>query len=412
MESKELNKTGTTSRNYFPALDGLRLMASVNIVMLHLGSSSALGYLSDCKWLMPIINAPAFAAGIFYVLAGFLFASKFSDPDRRIPVIPFMFSRIAKLYRLHFFMTLLMFAVLVFKFSGYAHLPGFGEAPFLAELSDCASKGLSKMVHPWRSLLLHLSLTWSVVPDLGMKLNEPSWSLTSFLLCYAITPWFSRVLFRQSNKMLWILFGVLFIPGIIWAVVFGATGNLWFDGYGAKYRFFHIFAPVRIFEYLFGMVLFRLYNEGFFDKLKRDYIGGVAQAILLAAIYGSLFLMSPGANPGWNYFAHHSVPIMLYGLFLISLLSGKGFLARFFTVGIVRKVGKASFYPYLIHLPIITIAWGMCNLNKPSNTIKLMIFIYAVSTLYNEFKSWRRKKMRGRRQAPTDDRGYSGKRKG
>ena len=105
-----------------------------------------------------------------------------------------MFARIAKLYRLHFFMTLLMFVVLVFKFSGYTHLPGPGE------IVDCASAGLAKMVHPWRSLLLHLSLTWSIVPDLGMKLNEPSWSLTSFFMCYAITPWFSRWLFRRGVR--------------------------------------------------------------------------------------------------------------------------------------------------------------------------------------------------------------------
>ena len=125
---------------YFPAIDGLRLLASINIVMLHLGSSNALAYMADYKWLMPIVSAPAFAAGIFYVFAGFLFASKFSDPDRRIPVIPFMFARIAKLYRLHFFMTLLMFVVLVFKFSGYTHLPAFGE------LGDCASKGLTALI--------------------------------------------------------------------------------------------------------------------------------------------------------------------------------------------------------------------------------------------------------------------------
>ena len=111
------------SANYFPAIDGLRLLASLNIVMLHLGSSNALTYMADCKWVMPIISAPAFAAGIFYVLAGFLFASKYSDPDRRIPVIPFMFGRIAKLYRLHFFMTLLMFVLVMFKMSGYTHLP-------------------------------------------------------------------------------------------------------------------------------------------------------------------------------------------------------------------------------------------------------------------------------------------------
>ena len=86
-----------SKRPYFPAIDGLRLLASINIVMLHLGSSNALQYMADCKWLMPIVSAPAFAAGIFYVFAGFLFASKFSDPERSIPVVPFMFARIAKL---------------------------------------------------------------------------------------------------------------------------------------------------------------------------------------------------------------------------------------------------------------------------------------------------------------------------
>ena len=379
--------------NYFPAIDGLRLLASLNIVLLHLGSSNALTYLADYKWLMPIISAPAFAAGIFYVFAGFLFASKFSDPERRIPVVPFMFSRIAKLYRLHFFMTLLMFVVLVFKFSGYTHLPAFGE------ILDCASKGLSAMVNPWRSLLMHLTLTWSIAPDFGMKLNEPSWSLTSFFVCYAITPWFSRWLFRQNRRTLWALFGAVFIPGIVWAFIFGFTDNLWFSGYEAKYRFFHMFAPVRIFEYMFGMVLFRLYNEGAFGFLKKDYASGVAQALLLAALYGSLFLMSPKLNPGFNYFFHHSLPVFLYGLFVLSLLSGKGFMARFFCISLVRKIGRASFYPYLIHLPVITIAWGICNLNCPKNTILLLLFIYTVSTLYMEFKVWKRKRAKAKAEA-------------
>ncbi|MCF0221212.1 MAG: acyltransferase [Fibrobacter sp.] len=389
-EQRQNNEQSATApkrlRDYFPALDGLRLLASINIVMLHLGSSNALGYMAAYSWLTPVVNAPAFAAGMFYVLAGFLFASKFSDPERHVPVVPFMFGRIAKLYRLHFFMTLLMFVVLVYKFSGYTHLPGFSE------IGDCFSAGLAKMVHPWRSLLLHLTLTWSFVPDLGMKLNEPSWSLTSFFLCYAITPWFSRWLFRQNRRTLWVLSGTLFIPGILWAVFFGLSGDLWFDGYGAKYRFFHIFAPVRVFEYLFGMVLYRLYKEGVFDFLKRDYLSGVAQALVLGLIYASLFLLRPDANPGWNYFCHHSLPILLYGMFLLSLLSGKGFMARIFCVGIVRKVGKASFYPYLIHLPLISIAWGMCNLNTPANTLKFMLFVYTISTLYNELKTWRKKK--------------------
>jgi peptidoglycan/LPS O-acetylase OafA/YrhL len=57
--------TGAKKPDYFPAIDGLRLLASINIVMLHLGSSNALAYMANNTWLMPVFTAPAFAAGIF-----------------------------------------------------------------------------------------------------------------------------------------------------------------------------------------------------------------------------------------------------------------------------------------------------------------------------------------------------------
>lgn len=380
----------TRPSSYFSAIDGLRLLASINIVLLHLSSSNALEYTKGWGAISSIINAPAFAAGLFFVLAGFLFGSKFSDPDRRVPVIPFVFSRIVKLYRLHFLMTILMFAVMVFKLSGAPELPTSWEA-----LSSCASAGLANMVHPFRSLILHLTLLWSFVPDLGMKLNEPSWALSAFFVCYVITPAFSRWLFKQSQKTLWILFGVVFIPGIIWGILFGLSGELWFADYGAKYRFFHMFAPVRVCEYLFGMVLFRLYQNGAFSALKAKWANGFSQVLLLGILYISLLFLGT-SSAAWNYIGHHSLPILIYGLLVITLTSGKGFLAQFFCIKPIRAIGRASFYPYLIHLPLISIAWGICNLNTPKNTILFLVFIYAVSTFYMEWKLLlkRRKKMK------------------
>jgi peptidoglycan/LPS O-acetylase OafA/YrhL len=119
-----------------------------------------------------------------------------------------------------------MFGVLVFKSS---------TIPFAWNaIPEITSNGLSNMTHPFRSLFLHLSLTWSIVPDLGMKLNEPSWALTSFFLCYAITPFAAKFLFNLSSKKLWILFGVVFVPGIIWGLIYGFSGDLWFADFGTK----------------------------------------------------------------------------------------------------------------------------------------------------------------------------------
>lgn len=355
---------------YFPAIDGLRLLASLNIVMLHLASSSALGYMSHLSHVFPIVTAPAFAAGLFFILAGFLFASKFSDPDRRLPVIPFMFSRISKLYRCHFAMTVLMFAVLYVKLGGF-----------------------DGMFHPVRSLLMHLSLTWTFFPELGMKLNEPSWSLTAFFICYAITPFCARKLAGiERKRTLFLLCGLVFLPGILWGILFEHAGSLGklpllgdFSNFDVRYRYFHVFPFVRIFEYLFGMILFGLYRARAFDFLKRDYAAGILQVLLLGILYASLFTMKSD-SVAWNFICHHSVAVLLYGGLIVSITTSKGWLSRIFCIPAVRAVGRASFYPYLIHLPLITIAWSFCNMNRPISTIVFLIFIYTVSTLYQKHK--------------------------
>ena len=355
---------------YFPAIDGLRLLASLNIVMLHLASSSALGYMASWTWVMPIVTAPAFAAGLFFILAGFLFASKFNDPDRRLPVIPFLFARIAKLYRCHFAMTLLMFVAIYVKVGGFEN-----------------------MFHPIRSLFMHLSLSWAFFPQLGMKLNEPSWSLTAFFICYAITPFCARHLAKiSSRKILWTLCALVFLPGILWGFCFAYAGFLGnvpllgdFSNYNLRYQYFHMFPFVRIFEYLFGMILFRLYKSGAFDILKKNYVAGILQIFFLAILYASLFTMK-SENVAWNFICHHSVAVLIYGGLIICVTTSKGWLSRIFCQPLIRAVGRASFYPYLIHLPLVTIAWGFCDMNRPLSTVLFLLFIYTVSTLYQKHK--------------------------
>lgn len=358
-------------KNYFPAIDGLRLMASINIVLLHLASSSAFDYAAKWTWLKPIVSGPAFSAGLFFVLAGFLFASKFSDPDRRIAVLPFVFSRIAKLYRLHFICTILMFAAVAVKIGG-----------------------IDKMEHPIRSLFLHLSLLWSLVPDLGMKLNEPSWALTGFFICYALTPWTTKKLFKiESVKVLWFLFFLVFVPGVIQGWIFGSHDFLNDADYARRFRFFHMFPVIHICEYFFGMIIFRLYQKKQFVFLEKNYVAGFCQFFLFVALYIVCYLSQNSvSDPRLYFIVRHSPTILISGLFIMSLIPGKGFLARFFCIPIVRTIGRASFYPYLLHLPFITIGWGICNMNTPYATMGLLLILYTISPLYLGFKTKRRKR--------------------
>lgn len=355
---------------YFPALDGLRLLASLNIVLLHLQSSSALTYLNSWTWLQPVIRAPAFAAGLFFVLAGFLFSSKFQDPQRKVSWPIFMRGRFLKLYRLHFICTLSMFGILVYRLGG-----------------------LEVLSHPFRSLFLHLTLTWAIFPDFGLKLNEPSWALSAFFFCYAVTPAFSKWLYSLPVKKVYGLCVLVFIPGIIWGFLFGSD-FLNFSSYESRYRFFHMFIPVRMGEYFFGMILFRIYKERSFLFLNRKFVSSILQLLLLGLLYVSLwFLETPSA--AWNYINHHSVSILFYGALILSLTASRGFLGMIFRIPPIRAVGRASFYPYLIHLPVITLCWHFTDLNQPSQTIIFLVLVYGASTCYQLWKD-RQKKRKGK----------------
>ncbi len=383
------------STAYFPAIDGLRLLASLNIVFLHLSSSSAFNYANHIEWLTPIVNGPAFSAGLFFVLAGFLFGSKFSDPTRRIAVVPFMFSRIAKLYRLHFFCTILMFLAIAFKLSGIQSVSLADPKSLLESLGG----GISQMEHPFRSLFLHLTLLWSLVPEWGMKLNEPSWALTGFFICYALTPAISKWLFRIQNiKWLWALFFLVFVPGVLQGVFFGWHTFQNASDYAVRYRFFHMFPAMHIGEYFWGMIMFILYQKGQFKILEKNYVAGFCQAFLLAAVYIVCVTKNNIQIPALYFIVSHSALIFTSGLLILSLIPSKGFLARFFCIPFVRLVGRSSFYPYLMHLPFITIGWGFCNMDTPRATLILILVLYSFSTLYLSFKNYRRKKLKQRKQ--------------
>ena len=146
-----------------------------------------------------------------------------------------------------------------------------------------------------------------------------------------------------------------------------------------------MFPFVRIFEYLFGMILFRLYKSGAFDILKKNYVAGNLQIFFLAILYASLFTMK-SENVAWNFICHHSVAVLIYGGLIICVTTSKGWLSRIFCQPLIRAGGRASFYPYLIHLPLVTIAWGFCDMNRPLSTVLFLLFIYTVSTLYQKYK--------------------------
>ena len=171
-----------------------------------------------------------------------------------------------------------------------------------------------------------------------------------------------------------------------------------FGDYDTRYRFFHMFPFVRMFEYFWGMVLFRLYKEGQFDCIKKNYLNGFIQAGLLLLLYVSVFTLH-SKSVYWNFVCHHSVAVLIYGLLVVSLATTKGWLAWIFCIKPIRAVGKASFYPYLLHLPFISIFWAFTDMNNWKATVVFLVFLYTISTLYQKHKDKVRAKAKAAKAA-------------
>lgn len=355
-------------KKYFPALDGLRLLASVNIVLLHLDSSWLLTYVRDWHWFYPVIKLPLFGASIFFILAGFIYSVKFADPARVPPTLAFLKARFRRLYPLHFICTLLVLAYVGFK------TPLFQDPALVV-----------------RSVLLHLSMLWAFLPQWGHSLNQPAWALTAFMISYAVAPAFARYLNRgHSLRKLGGLLVLALLPGVLWGTIFS-----FLEYSDARYLFFHIAPPVRMCEFLFGMILSRVCLQGGLAAPRRAWVNDVAIGSVLVMLYANLYFHKT-PFPWMNWFSHHTVNTVLYAVLLLLLAQPQGLVVRMLAWNPIRMLGKSSFYPYLWHMPLIGATYVLCDgLHLPWSpnhwvgTLVLLVVLYGGSTWYSERKRFR-----------------------
>ncbi|MFP4240404.1 MAG: acyltransferase family protein [Chitinispirillaceae bacterium] len=352
---------------YFKAIDGLRLLASINIVLFHL---EGIGGMYDMggtpAWFFRLVKGPAFHASIFFILGGFIFSLKFAPKISRFKTSSFIKKRLSELYPLHFLTTIMMVVLLL-------------ERRFGTESID-----IPKLFF---SLLMHLSFLWSFFPFGSYNLNTPSWALSAFFLCYLlfgpVLRWSMALKSRKSVSLFMIL---CFIPLAGWGLLFGALGNPM-----ELYHFFHIFAPVRFFEFVLGILLARFFVLGR-EKAQFRFKGirsDIVFVLLIFMIYWTLGLQTR-EHPTLSWFSYHVflVPLFLTALYTLALQ--RGIIARFLSLRFIRQTGRTSFYPYLIHIPLISLTTMICEryfgyekfLHSPLNIAIFMIILYGGSYFY------------------------------
>jgi peptidoglycan/LPS O-acetylase OafA/YrhL len=285
---------------------------------------------------------------MFFLLSGFIYSIIF-DEQKKVPKLkPFMKERFFRLYPLHIVCTLLIFAITIYR-----------------------TNLLNDTIYAIQTLTLHLTLTWTFFPKLGHHLNQPSWALSVFFLCYAVTPAFLSFLKKQNKRTLWLL-----LLGI-WAIlIFSAVYFTKLPNYFRGINFFS------------GMVLGKLFLNNAIRLPKRALLNDLLLLLAVILLFVNVRYFK-AMHAGLSY---HVVSPFLYSTFLLLLSNNKGIFVKILSVSWLRILGKASYYPYLVHALVIELLhlyldkvalWRYNPFNNPLATVAIVVLLYTVCTAYS-----------------------------
>ncbi len=373
--SAQSNATSAVpSRHYFKAIDGLRLFAAVNIVLFHAEQSGGF-YAMEGRpwWFFLLIKGPMFHASLFFILGGFIYTIKHAAKAEMFDTRVFFMRRLRALYPLHVVTTLAMVPFAV-----------WGAA-------EISSGTVAKIVG---SVFVHISMLWAFFPFHTYQLNTPSWALSAFFLCYAVFGLVLRRIVRLERRRE--VMGAIALCCVVlalWATLYAVVhARIGFQR--DVYLFFHVFAPVRLVEFVVGMLLARLYQVSTYKTRGRSvWARGLMNDVIivgtLALLFGNLLMRSRG-GPVLKYYSYHVVAVPLFALLVYRFARGSGLLPGFTSIPLVRKLGQCSFYPYLLHIPCMAwLSWLMHHgfgyntfLHWPVNIWLFVAVLYGLSAVY------------------------------
>jgi peptidoglycan/LPS O-acetylase OafA/YrhL len=350
---------------HFMVLDGLRGVAAVSVVSLHV--SSALG-------LTPMPAHGYLAVDFFFMLSGVVMANAYEQKLRygQLRFWEFVKIRLIRLYPLIALGTLL------------GAVSMFGHIHHL--LATGASDPHIHATYP--ALFISLALGLLILPfgPLGysiMPLDLPLWSLFLEIVINLVYAAIARFL---TSRMLGILIIASAVVFIVQALRFGnlylglLTSNMFID-----------LARVAT-SFLIGVALLRLFRHGAFDSLPR--ISGLFLALILFASFlvpiypgdilyclGCIFLLYPA--------------IIIYGLF--DVVS-----ARWRPVAALA--GRLSYPVYALHKPLVDHLTTLHRFHGAARFAALGAIIgisvmisYAATVLYDEpLRAWLSARLRRR----------------
>ncbi|MGF7232482.1 acyltransferase family protein [Arachidicoccus sp.] len=333
------------TKKHFFALDGLRGIAAICVVIFHF---SEFIYPSDS--LSPIGHG-YLAVDFFFCLSGFVIGYAYDDRIQKLGIKQFFISRLIRLHPLVVIGSIFGFLFFIFEPSKAVDSYGVGKLIFL------------------------LLCTTFLIPYSGMDnrynnnfgLNCPAWSLFwEYIanIAYAIIlkrinkKWLTLVVFVAALGLLWTGYHAGDIAG-------GWSGNNFWDG----------FARIG-FSFSMGLLLYRLRWKS------KKQIGFILLTILLMATFFAPFISK------WNWLIECLIAILIYPALIIL---GTNVAQNNIAQKVCKFLGDISYPLYMTHYSLVWYFGYYHEKNKWSisqswcitavGVVLVILFAYAVEIL-------------------------------
>jgi peptidoglycan/LPS O-acetylase OafA/YrhL len=374
-----------SSGKFIPEIDGLRFLAIICVVILHLRSylikhSNFQGQSSDFHFLKSLFLRGDIGVSLFFIISGFILAIPFANfyilNQNKVNIKNYFLRRLTRLEPPY---IIVMTALLFFYVYAVKSISLFdGILRFLSSVF---------YVHNF------------IYPDQRPFLNGVAWSLEIEVQFYILAPIIAYLFLIKETKLR---------RGLMIALIFI---SLLFNFFILNFKFISIINFFHFF--LVGFLLADLYiSKSFlFKKTKLDYL--IATFLLI-----SIFIFrTANFETTFQKFIFELVRLICVFLLYYYIIFHKIF--KFFSHKIITNIGGMCYSIYLLHVPIIIVfgkiilKFSFSNnnfINISIYSILIIVIILFISSMFFLFverpcmdKDWYKKLLKNKKNVSSDE---------
>lgn len=299
-----------------PGLTGIRTFLALGIMLFHFTPP-------HIEWIRPVIESGFTYISFFLLISGFILSYNYGHRADTLKVKEFYLARAARLYPVY----LLSLVVSGHMFMEEWHVRSRAEF--------------------WQGTILTPLLLQGWSPILATFWNTVAWTLSTEAMLYLAFPFLNRAKIwpKSASKLVALFFGFwcleLIIPTTYYLINPDGLSHIDRYSYGYWLRFMK-YTPLPYFPiFLAGITLGKLNSITEISDRAKMWMAMGAGAIVLTIFYTIISKLP-------YVMLHGGAMTPLFAVLILGL-TGRHWIASFFSFKPIEKLGEASFCLYLLH---------------------------------------------------------------